>query len=789
MDERVFQKLGFDKLRERLCGLTLSEPGAQLARALQPSADREAVAALLAETAEAEHLSLAAAAYPMSGFDDLKAELSRLRAGAALSCAELLRVLRLHRAAKRAAQGIRRDEERNVVRLAEMAEGLWYDDALISRIEQCILSEEEVADNASRELRDIRRRIRTENAQIREKLNGILRSKEQAAYLQEGIVTMREGRFVVPVKQEYRAQVPGLIHGQSASGATLFIEPMGIVEANNRLRLLEEEEKREIARILQELSDLAGAGAAELRQDIEILSYLDLVFAKAALAIRMKAFCPVLNDEGRIRILAGRHPDIDAAEVIPVTVEVDPAVRTLIITGPNTGGKTVTLKLVGLFALMAQSGLFLPAQEGSTLPVFSAVFADIGDEQSIEQSLSTFSSHMKNTIYILRKADSGSLVLLDEMGAGTDPEEGTALALAILSELTDRGAHIFATTHYSEIKAYAATAPYFENASMEFDPNSLRPTFRLIMGVAGSSNAFLISKRLGLKKEVIERASAFMREERLEFDRLMLQAERTRKNADQRMQQAMALEKQARESEKKVKAVEQEIADRREKALQKARQEAYEIVRQAKEETERILREARKTRRQTESDATRTTERVRADLAQKQERLQRQIEQPQKKKAAAGKRLDARKLQIGQEVHVISLGVDATVLTLPDAKGMLSVQAGILSVNVAASDLVEKQTGKRRAVRTSSVQLARKPVSLSVDLHGYTVEEAIVELDKYLDDAFLAGLHEVSVIHGKGTGALRSGIHQFLRRHPHVDSFRLGKYGEGEGGVTIVTLK
>ena len=787
MDERVFQKLGFDKIRERLQAKTLSAPGAELAITLQPSGEPAAVANLLKETAEAEHIAMASVAYPMMGFDDIKEELGRLRAGAALSCAELLRVCRLHKAAKRAYKGIQ-PEVGQVERLSEMAKDLWYDDILISRIEQAILSEEEVADNASPTLRDIRRKIKSENAAIREKLNSILRSKEKAAYLQEGIVTMREGRFVIPVKQEYRAQIPGLVHGQSSSGATLFIEPMGIVEANNHLRILEEEEKREIARILQELSDIAGAGVTELRQDIEILAYLDLVFAKASIGIEMRAFRPVMNTEQRIQILAGRHPLIDADKVIPVTVDVRKEVNTLIITGPNTGGKTVTLKLIGLFALMAQSGLFVPATEGSTLPVFSDVFADIGDEQSIEQSLSTFSSHMKNIIYILRHADAGSLVLLDEMGAGTDPEEGTALALAVLSELTDRGAHVFATTHYSEIKAYAMTADRFENASMEFDPNSLQPTFRLIMGVAGASNAFLISKRLGLKNDIIDRAKAFMREERLEFDSLMLHAERTRRDADQRMQRALELEKQAKEAEKKIKAVEKDLEERREKAIAKARQEAYEIVRQAKDEMEQVLKEARKTRRQTESEATKTTEKVRAEVNKKQERLKRQIEPPKRAVSPAAK-IDPKKLRVGEEVHIISLGADAVVQSLPDNKGLVSVQAGIMTLNIHYSDLQAKQNTTRKVMRTSSVSLERKMVSLSINLHGYNVEEALIEVDKYLDDAFLAGLKEVSIIHGKGTGVLRSGIQQYLRKHPHVSSFRAGKYGEGEGGVTVVTLK
>ncbi len=786
MDDRVLKILGYDKIKEMLADCAVSERGAAAARALLPATERQEAERLMAQTREAESISISNAAHPMMGFDDLSGELTRLKAGAGLSCAELLRVSRLMKAAKRAKKGIKKGENGQLRLLPELADQLFYDDMLIRRIDDAILSEEEIADQASPALRDIRRRQRNENAFVREKLNAIIRSKEHAAHLQDAIITMRNGRYVVPVKQEYRGNVPGLIHGQSASGATLFIEPMSIVEANNRLRVLEEEEKQEIERILLELSALAGAYTYEMQADLDLLTYLDLVFAKAALAIRMRAMPIAFNEDDTIDIRSGRHPLIDEKEVIPVSVSVSDEHRTLIITGPNTGGKTVTLKMVGLFSAMAQSGLFLPALEGSSLPLFEKIFADIGDEQSIEQSLSTFSSHMRNIIYILRKAGAHCLVLIDEMGAGTDPEEGTALALAILDELNSRGCKLLTTTHYSEIKAYAMNAEGFENASMEFDAQSLRPTYRLIMGVAGSSNAFLISKRLGLKTPIIEKAKGFMRQERLEFDSLILQAERTRKQAERELERARQMQEHAKEVDARAKKLEKELADKRKSAIERANKEALEIVKEAQEETEQLIKEARKLRGQSESQATKTTEKVRREISAKKEVL--------KKKAEPGRRpampANPAKLSVGQTVHIYSLDVDATVSSLPDAKGMVGVQAGIMSMNVHLSDLeLRAETGKKKGVRTSRVSLSHKSVPLSINLHGYTVEEAILEVDRYLDDAFLAGLSEVSIIHGKGTGALRSGVQNFLRRHPHAAEFRLGKFGEGEDGVTIVTLK
>ncbi len=787
MDEIVNQKLEFDKIRELLMEKAYSRDAKEAIRELMPSDSREEVEALLQETSEAEHVIMTCTTFPITAFDTVSEELSRLRANASLSCAELLRVNNIHKAAKRAKQVLTREDDA-VVRLREIAEGLYYDNDLIKTIDNAIISDEEISDTASTELRDIRRKIKNANASIRDRLNQILHSKEKSQYLQDPIITQREGRFVVPVRQEYRSQIPGLIHGQSSSGATLFIEPMNVVEANNELRLLEEEERREIVRILKDISLMASESVKELQADIGILTRLDVIFAKASLAISMKAFRPVISEGRRIRILKGRHPLIDRDKVIPVTVEVDETINTLIITGPNTGGKTVTLKLIGLFALMCQAGMFIPAMEGSELPIFSGVYADIGDEQSIEQSLSTFSSHMKNIIFILRKADRDSLVLIDELGAGTDPEEGTALALAILNELTERGAHIFATTHYGEIKAYAMKNERFQNASMEFDPESLKPTFRLVMGIAGASNAFLISKRLGLKDYIIDSARNFMSEERVRYDELVLEAEKSRKAADRKMTMLSTREEELRETEKRVRKMEEEAQKKREDYLLKAREDALKIIKDAKDETERILKEARRTRRESESDATRTTEKVRGDLKEKTDILERQIG-ASRNEERRNKRIDPSSIYVGQEVHVISLNVDGTVQSKPDQKGNVMIQAGIMTIEINVSDLEEKKAAARKYERTSSVSLNRKMTSLSVNITGRTVGEGIMEVDKYLDDAFLSGLKEVTIIHGKGTGALRKGIQEYLKKNKHVKSFRNGNFGEGSEGVTVVTLK
>lgn len=786
MTDRVFEILGFKTMRSRLAAKCLSKKGAELAEALKPEKTIKAAKRLLAETLEAESITISVAAHPLISFADITPEITRLKSHAGLNCAELLRVVQLLKAARRANKGIREDDEGRIKLLPELAEGLYYDDDIISRIDDAIISEEEVSDFASPELRGIRRRKAAENQAVRDKLTSVIRSRELSKYLQDAIITMRDGRFVVPVKQEYRGYIKGLVHGESASGATVFIEPMGVVDANNKLRQLEDEERREIDRVLMQLSDMLRPFVEDIEYDLEIMAYLDLVFAKAALGLDYGGTAADLTESGRMFINNGRHPLIDHDKVIPVSMEISADDTAMIITGPNTGGKTVTLKLAGLFALMSQSGMYIPA-ERSELPVFNGVYADIGDEQSIEQSLSTFSAHMRNIVFILRRAKRGSLVLLDELGAGTDPEEGAALALAILKELHERGIKVLATTHYSELKAYALTTPGFVNASMEFDTKSLMPTFKLIMGVAGASNAFYISKKLGLRREIIESAKKFMDEERLQFDSLLLEAQKERDRANRELQKAYEMQQNAKEINEKAKKLEKELQQKRERELEKAHKQAMEIVSKAQEETEQIISDVKKIRKMSESDTTRAVEKARKSLSGKKENLRRQ-ELPKKK--ARAEAINPNGILEGDTVHVNSINADATVIKPPDAKGNVVVQAGIITMTVKASDL-SKVTGKekKKVMRTARVSLSRKTVGMSLNLHGYDVEEALIELDRYLDDAFLAGLKEVTINHGKGTGVLRSSVQRYMRHHPHVDKFRPGKYGEGEEGVTIVTLK
>ena len=777
-------KLSFDKILAKLADKAVSSAGREAALEIEPSADAAEVQRMLRETQEAESITLRAETFPLVSFSDVRAELARLRSGAGLSCAELLRMARLLKAARRAAKGIRRDEDGALELLPRLAEGLVYDDFLIEDIDRAILSEEQVADAASRELASIRRKITRENEAIREKLGAILRNRELAKCLQDAIVTMRGGRHVIPVKQEYRSAISGLVHGQSASGATVFVEPMSVVEANNRLRELEEEERREIERILMMLSDELRPFAEDMEYDVQVLSRLDVIFAKAALGISMKAHRAEPAADFSIDIRKGRHPLIPEGEVIPVSVNSAGENRCLIITGPNTGGKTVTLKLVGLLAMMNQSGLFIPAEAGSSLPIFSGVFADIGDEQSIEQSLSTFSSHMKNIVFILRRAEAGALILLDELGAGTDPEEGSSLALAILEALTSRDVKIFATTHYSEIKSHAMTAEGYENACMEFDADSLRPTYKLIMGVAGSSNAFLISKRLGLKGEIIERARKFMDEERLQFDALLGEAERTKVQAQKELARAKDMEERAREVDRRARALEAELEEKRARAMENARQEAYEIVRKAREETEEIIEEVKRIRKMGEGEATKAIDKARRGLNARRDVLD------GSRRRTPQKHMERGEIVTGAVVRLLNLGADAVVLRPPDQKGMAEVQAGVMKLSVHYTDIGQgRQAAVQPKGRSGRKPLGARNVPLSLNLLGKTVEEAVAEAEKYIDDAVIAGRGEVTLIHGKGTGALRSGLWEYLKGHPHVESFRLGAFGEGDAGVTVVALK
>lgn len=788
MDSRISLKLEFNEIKKRLAQKAQSESAKKLALSLEPQIKRRAVKHLIDETKEAESIYLSCESLPIMSFPDITPERGRMRSGAALSPSELLRIMRLLKAAKRAKNAIKRDDERNIVLLPEQAEGLFYDDAIIKRIDESVESDERLADGASSELRNIRRRIVSENEGIREKLNAVIRSKEYAKYLQDAIVTMRAGRFVVPVKAEYRSMIKGMVHGESASGSTVFIEPMSVVEANNKLKELDILEAKETQRILKQFSNELRPYEEDLGYDVEILSYLDLVFAKAALAVSQKAFPPEISVEGEIKILKGRHPLIEESKVVPISFELSKEQQSMVITGPNTGGKTVTLKLIGLFSMMMQSGLFLPADQGSRLPIYEKIFVDIGDEQSIEQSLSTFSAHMKNTISIVKNADEKSLVLLDELGAGTDPEEGAALAMAILETISERGARIFATTHYSEIKAFALSQEGFVNASMEFDVSTLSPTYKLIVGVAGASNAFLISRSLGLPEEVLTRAKGHMNDERLKYDYLIKEAERSRRRAERQLQKARDMKRHAVEVDEKAKALEEELSEKRKKLMRRAEEEAYEIVKSTQDEMDDLICQIKKLMKAhaSEAEVTKTIEKARRQLSAKKDVAQHALKESKKPRISA----KPEEIKPGDIVKVCSIDAKGSVLSAPDSKGMVSVQAGIMKLNVHYTDLeIQNESAQKTYQRTSRVNVIRKSIPLSINLIGKTVDEALLEADKYLDDAFVGGLNEVTIIHGKGTGALSNAIRDLLKRHPHVKNFRAGKYGEGEQGVTVVELK
>lgn len=779
MNKKVFAKLEFDKILNMLADKALSDSAKQAAISLKPSKSVSAVLRLQSETLEAESILMRLAKSPMIGFSDIGSETSRLKAGADLSCRELLRILGVLKSARRARKGLTKTEG-SANLLPEMAEQLFYDEALIAELDDAIISDTELSDTASHELFSIRKRIMRENEGIREKLNAVIRSSHHKEHLQDAIITMRNGRFVVPVKQEFKRSLKGLVHDQSASGQTVFIEPMEVVEANNKLRELELAERSEIEHILHVFSERLREHWSALAQNRDILTRLDLIFAKAALASTMKASPPTITDEKKIIIKNGRHPLIDAKEVVPVSLHIDDGYSGLIITGPNTGGKTVTLKLTGLLALMAQSGMFVPADSGTTMPVFGAIFADIGDEQSIEQSLSTFSSHMINITRITNMADENSLVLLDELGAGTDPAEGAALAMAILEELSYAKSFVMATTHYSEIKAFAMASDIYQNACMEFSVRTLSPTYRLIMGVPGVSNAFEISKKLGLNEQIIERAREHMSEETVKFEQLIGEAERQREMAELKEQQAEGFRRTAQSTKDKSDIELLKAKEKRKIIIAKANEKALDILKDARDEAERIITELKlsKSVKQEEINAARKV------LNDKIDKTASLLHQKQKKTS----NVTPDQISVGDTVTLINHGVVATVLKAPKA-GKVFVQAGVIKMSVELSEVEptakEKQIGRLGGYKRDM----SRPVSMEVDLRGMSLDEAVMETDKFLDEAFIAERIEIAIIHGKGTGVLRAGIRDFLRTHPHVDKYREGKYGEGEAGVTIVAIK
>ena len=801
MNEKALKVLEYHKIIQRLTDFAGSQPGKALCRSLVPSSDIGEIRRMQRETSDAAARLYRKGSVSFSGLSDIRGSLKRLEVGSSLNIEELLRVCTLLETTNRVKSWARSDnsqpvnnEEREEDSLEQMFSDLQPLTTLAAEIRRCIISEEEISDDASPGLRQVRRSMRVTNDRIRAQLTSLVNGATRT-YLQDAVITQRNGRFCIPVKAEYRGQVPGMIHDQSSTGSTLFVEPMAVVKLNNDLRELEIKEEKEIEIVLANLSSLVAEQTEVLNSNVALLTELDFIFARALLSRSYNGTEPEFNTEGRIRIKKGRHPLLDPKKVVPVDIRVGDDFTLLVISGPNTGGKTVSLKTVGLFTLLGQAGLHIPAFDHSELAVFHEVYADIGDEQSIEQSLSTFSSHMTNIVSFWEQADEHSLVLFDELGAGTDPTEGAALAIAILSNLHRRGIRTIATTHYSELKVFALSTPGVQNGCCEFNVETLRPTYRLLIGIPGKSNAFAISEKLGLPDYVIEEAKGQISQENENFEDVIADLETSRVTIEKEQEEINRYKQEIETLKQRLERKEDRLESSREAILQKAREEAQSILREAKEYADDTIRKYNKLGK--ESDASKKMEQERAKLREKMSGLEKDMGIKASKKPK--KELTAKDLRIGDSVKVLSMNLKGTVSTLPDARGNLAVQMGILRSQVNIKDLekledepVSYKAKPSSGSRTggSKVKMAKSySISAEINLIGMTSDEAIVELDKYLDDAYLAHLSPVRIVHGKGSGVLRKAVHQYLRRQKHVASYRLGEYGEGDAGVTIVEFK
>lgn len=791
MNEKALKTLEYYKIIDMLEAFATSSIGKNKCRQLRPLDNLTEIETMQQETADALSRIYQKGSLSFSGVKDVRGSLKRLEVGSTLGIGELLAIRSLLENASRAKAYSRREtENEHTDSLDNMFELIEPLSPLATEIGRCILSEDEISDDASTGLRQVRRSMKLTNDKIHTQLSSFV-SGNSRTYLQDAVVTMRNGRYCIPVKAEYKSQVPGMIHDQSSTGSTIFVEPMTIVRLNNEMRELEIQEQKEIEMILSNLSQLAAENLDAIFDDVKLLSELDFIFARAQLAKSQNATEPRFNRDRIIDIKKARHPLIDKHKVVPIDIRIGETFDLLIVTGPNTGGKTVSLKTVGLLTLMGQSGLHIPAFDNSRLSVFREVYADIGDEQSIEQSLSTFSSHMTNVVRFMETADSDSLVLFDELGAGTDPTEGAALAIAILSTLHERGIRAMATTHYSELKVYALSTPGVENASCEFDVETLRPTYRLLIGVPGKSNAFAISQKLGLPLSIIERAKEQISQEDETFEDVLSNLEESRKTIESEREELASYKEEIKTLKEQLEEKQDKLDQRKERIIAEANEEAHRILREAKDyadQTMRIFNKAGK-----DSMSAKELEKHRSDLRKKMDKAGKKValKTPQKQKST----LRPQDLSLGDSVKVMSLNVKGTVSSKPDSKGMLFVQMGILRSKVHISDLqlidepvitgpalTRTGAGKIKMNKSASVRT-------EINLLGKTVDEAVSELDKYLDDAYLAHLSSVRIVHGKGTGALRKGVHNYLKRLKYVQDFHLAEFGEGDAGVTIVEFK
>ena len=791
MNKKTLAKLEYNKIIEQLIEHASSFSGKELCRRLKPMTDISAIRNAQDETAAAFTRIVKKGRPSFSGCNPVNDSIRRLEIGGVLGSGELLRICKLLETAGRARAYGRHD---NADEMEDCLDGYFEQlnpvTILVNEIRRCVIDEDEISDDASPGLKHVRRAMNQINDKVHATLSNMVNGSLRT-YLQDPIITMRGDRYCIPVKAEYRSQVSGMIHDQSATGSTLFIEPMAVVKLNNDLKELYGQEQEEIQKVLARLSADAAEYTTEIHTCYTILRQLDFIFAKGALALDMNASQPIFNTEGRIHIREGRHPLLDKNNVVPITLTLGDTFDLLIVTGPNTGGKTVSLKTVGLFTLMGQAGLHIPALDRSELAVFHDVYADIGDEQSIEQSLSTFSSHMTNIVSFLKQVDEHSLVLFDELGAGTDPTEGAALATSILNHLHSRGIRTMATTHYSELKVYALSTPGVENASCEFDVETLRPTYRLLIGIPGKSNAFAIASRLGIPDYIIEDAKTHLTEQDESFEDILTNLETSRKTLDKERETIAAYKREIERLKMETSQKQEKLEAQRDRILREANEKAHAILEDAKETADETMRNFHKFGKANISAAEmeKERERLRKKMAKTRSGMTPEPAKPKKQYKPSD-------FKLGESVKVLSMNLTGSVVSLPDAKGNLDVQMGILRSKVNISDLeiidekpnylqkTAKRTGKGKIKMNKSLTVATE-----INLLGKTVDEAVAELDKYLDDASLAHLSSVRIVHGKGTGALRQGIHKYLKRQKHVKSFRLGAFGEGDAGVTIAELR
>ncbi|MCD8090925.1 MAG: endonuclease MutS2 [Clostridiales bacterium] len=792
MNKKVYTTLEFNKIRERLSGLCVSPMAKELALELEPSADINEININQNETTEAVSMILKKGSVPLGGLRDLREVLRRAEAGGILSLRELLNTADfLNTCQSMKSYGESENKKDNFDILKPYFDEVVLINDLEADISRKIISEAEISDLASKELFSIRQSIRSANDRIRESLNNIIHSASSRTMLQNPVITIRNDRYCVPVKQEYVSSFKGILHDRSSTGATVFMEPASVVEANNRIAELKIKEKEEIQKILQRLSEAVAENSGIIRADSELLVHLDFVFAKGELSLAMEGSKPFFNKEGYINLKRARHPLIAREKVVPTNIWLGKDFTTLLITGPNTGGKTVALKTIGIFSLMGQAGLHIPAFDGSELGVFEEIFADIGDEQSIEQSLSTFSSHMSNIVSILDNVTPESLVLIDELGSGTDPTEGSALAVSIIKYLHGMKVRTAVTTHYSELKLFALTEEGVENASCEFDINTLSPTYRLMIGVPGKSNAFAISKKLGLKDFIIEGAKEILSREDIKVEDAILELESGRKTIEIERERAEAFRKEAERYRAEIKEQNEKLKERKEKIILSANEEARRIISDAKDESDKIIKEMRRLSK--EAGSTEKLEQKRKALKENLNKSEEKLSKLNRKNKP--KRERPKKLNIGDRVFIDDLGTTGSVVTKPEQNGDVFVQAGIMKIktNIKRLSLTEEKPAdysSSKGIYSAKVRMDNaKSVSTEVDLRGLNVYEGIDKLDKYIDSAILAGISPVNIIHGKGTGVMRSAVHDFLKSHSSVKSYRLGEYGEGDSGITVVVLK